>query len=740
MGKPEKSYAETAGQEEKKTPYQTTDVSRHRNQNLEPESHDDSCDDAERLNPCAPETQKDDCDCHKVPGSRTRPPKARHPKSRPDDNCAQLVELLGCIPGIEIQKPRKPKQRPERKVQALCDSLGIADAILPAMSLLWDRHQAGEEGRNDFESKVQNIYGNLGEKEHEALTTAFAGYRKLRKSGKGKCLFNDCLANAGLEGPIERNWFAEELLREGLKLAGQTEFRGSGGVMGPGQIRLWDNKVFRGPNGSGATIYQGPWPWLTAICPDISSYEEYGNLESFRSVPGSAHVWQNYQFAQDCDFKPDSSGTIHATCERQHPPPAQPGSLFSSICPGGTNYTKGNDCLRIPAHQPGGSIKLRGFNFITPTVKVRLVLTTDPSVEFEQEGIVWGDKETPLKDLADHFIVDERVSDWIDVPIPSNHPSIPGAPLPAGIYEVSVIVANITNAIYDSATPPVLVTNKLLLRIEADPNVRYLLWSERGRCNRETPGWGSDEIWWDAFTGHIVPSSVPVPSSGASSLEIKNIDRKSFPRSPWEDMDDGESSGAYSLDIFGPAAFELCGVAVIAIVGFEVDSESAARDQLHGFWNAWGEALKSVVNVALGTGGTVTGLAGLAEKAGIITAKLAFSVAIIALAVISAITLVATAFWAAWAPADLIALDIFHFDALKAWDSTDPKRMLPAETQRRFTDSKDSDNVVTVIERYLTKLHKTGEAAATWVQANQYDTPEDGEDASYTLEFRLARS
>jgi hypothetical protein len=205
-------------------------------------------------------------------------------------------------------------------------------------------------------------------------------------------------------------------------------------------------------------------------------------------------------------------------------------------------------------------------------------------------------------------------------------------------------------------------------------------------------------------------------------------------------MDDGESAGAYSRDIFGPAAFELYGVAVIAIVGFEVDSEAAARDQLQGFWNAWGEALKSVVAVALGTEGTVTGLASLAEKAGIITAKLAFSVAIIALAVIAAITLVATAFWAAWAPADLIALDIFHFDALTAWDNTDPKKVLPAETQRQFTDSNDSDNVVTVTERALPKLHKPGDAAATWVQENQYDSPEDGEDASYTLEFRLARS
>jgi hypothetical protein len=510
--------------------------------------------------------------------------------------------------------------------------------------------------------------------------------------------------------------------------------------MGPGQVRLWDASVHHGPNGSGATIYQGPWPWLTSIGPDMSSYEEYGNLESFRPVPGGAHLWQNYQYAQVCQYAPDSGGGITATCQRMHPPPAPPGSLFGSVCEGGINYTKGNDCLRIPATLPGGSIKLKGFNFITPTVKVRFTHTSVPGLVIEQDGTVWGDQETPVKDATDHSIVDERVRDWVDVPVPSAHPTTPGAALPAGLYEVRVVVANVTNALYDGAVPPVLVSNMLLLRIESDPNRKYLLWNERGRCNRETPGMGDDEIWWDAFTGHIVPTSVPVPPAGSSGLQLKNVERHSFPRAPWEDMDDGESAGGYKVDIFGPAAFELYGVAVVAIIGFEVDDEDAAQDQLQGFWNAWGFALTKVIGVAVGAEGTATGLASLAVKAGIITAKLAFSVAIIALAVIAAITLIGTALWAAWAPADLIALDIFHLDSLTAWDMTDPAKALPGDTQRQFQDANDSDNLISVTERALPKLHNPGDAAATWVQANQYDTPDDGEDASYTLEFKLAQS
>jgi hypothetical protein len=72
-----------------------------------------------------------------------------------------------------------------------------------------------------------------------------------------------------------------------------------------------------------------PWPWLTAIAPDVSSYEEYGNLASFRPQPGGAHIWQNYQYAQECTYTPDPTGKINASCSRQHPPPPAPGDLFA---------------------------------------------------------------------------------------------------------------------------------------------------------------------------------------------------------------------------------------------------------------------------------------------------------------------------------------------------------------------------------------------------------------------------
>jgi hypothetical protein len=703
--------------------HQSRNKESHNPNSPEDHNHNEPCVEDERPNPCLPRKPIDDCDCIQPPGTRIPPTKRERPKPRGDDCCDQLLDLLKRVPGLELPHPHKPKQRPQRKVQALCETIGIQEAILPALSVLWDKYRANEKGRNNFEEKINSIFASLPKKGQEAMNTAFDGYKGLRRTGKADCLFNDCLKEATEKGPIEKKWFTEILFDEGLKFAGQMFFKGSGGIMGPGLVRLWDNTVSRGPNGSGATIYQGPWPWLTAICPDVSSYEEYGNKVSFRPVPGGSHIWQNYQYAQSCQYTTGASGGITATCERQHPTPPPPGGLIS-FCDGGFEYTNGNDCLRIPAQRAGGSIKLRGFNFITPTVKVQIISTTDPAIKFEQESVVWGDHETPLKDASDHFIVDERVNDWVDVAIPSGHPTIPGAPLPPGLYTVSVVVNNVTKVIYDSGTPVTLASNPLFLRIEPNPDVKYLLWSERGYCNTETGGWGDDEIWWDAFIGHMVPNKVPVPTSGSSGIEL-TTDRKAFPRGPWEDMDDGEGSGAYNRDIFGPAGFELYGVAVIAILGYEVDSEAAAREQIDNFGEAYWYALKEIAGVAIAGESLITTILNFAAKA-------ALSTTLIVLAIVAAIILISIAFWAAWAPADLIAMEVFALDAFTAWDRTDPNK--PLAPQINFEVGE-----VDVTHRDLPKLHKPGDFSATWVGEHQYDTP-DGEEASYVLEFKLARS
>jgi|GEM_PF-1594568 hypothetical protein len=632
---------------------------------------------------------------------------------------------------------RKRRRSPTQKVEALCRSIGIKESILPALAAVWQRYKNGESSRNEFEGEIYTVFDNISTERREDMAYAFGKYDDLRRDRTGDCLFDDGLANEVVKRPLEKAEFAAELMREGTTLAGHQLFHHSGGVMGPGLARPWRKLLTNDPDRPPLFSPPIPWPWLTAIKLPTSGNNEFGNEESFKPVPPATFVEPlDYQFEQTCEFVPDASGQIVAMCERIRP--IGSGPFGGAICPGGSNYTVGDNCLRIPAQHAGGSIFVRGFNFLTPSVKVHLRSKDDPTLPvIVQECIAWGDREIPLTDEQGEVIADMRVKDWIDVPIPSQHPNQPGAPFPAGLYDIWVSVSE-PGVFGDSEARD---SNSLVIRIEPSENVKFLFRSDRGRCIKETPGSGDDEIWWDAFVGHLVPNNVPLDREGSTSIQLRETSRKSIPREPWKDMDD-DKPATHVCNIFGPASFERNGVVIVAIVGFEVDSESAARRQLQGFGNVYFETLKDIAVHALGLEGAVTGLGNLAIKAGVLSAKVAFTAAIVAAAVIAAITLVSVAFWAAWAPADLIALDIFCLDAVTAWDMTDPKKPLPIDSTRQFRGKFDDEDVlVKVTQRALPKDGNLGESSQTWVQENQYNTFIDGdEDAVYALEFRLTRT
>lgn len=689
------------------------------------ERREHECDDTDqepKPNPCRPEAGSDPCDCARPPVS-SRPKRPRRPKPRGEGCCEQLIDLLlrGEKPGRDTL--RKPKQKPARKALTICETIGIPDAVLPVLALLWNRFEADEAPRTDFETFIAKLFAGFEKQQRAALKDGFGRLAAFRKEGKGECLFNDCLSDHGRREGIEGRWVVEEMLREGLGLAGQVFLEGSGGVMGPGQTRLWDNAVHHGPNGSGVTLYNGPWPWLTAIRPDFSSYREYGNTISYRPAPGASHVWESYQFAQSCSFTAKSGGGVQSSCSRVHPAPPPPGGIAPNDCEGGQGYNVNNDCLAIPAVRPGASIVLRGFNFITEKVKVRFTHRAS-GLRFEVEAQTWGDLETPAKDETEHYIVDERVRDWVDVQLPSGHPTVPQAPLPVGLYSVQVIVPNVTNALYDSAVSPVLESNALALRVEPSADTAFRLWSDSGRCIEETPGWGSDEIWFDGFVAHIVPQSIPLePSSTPPPAADVATDHKVFPRDPWDDMDSGENAGGFSIDLFGPKSIELYGVVAIAILGFEVDSEAAAREQIKNFGEAYWYALKEVASYAL----SAEGAAGSIIKA--IGATV--SQVLIAVAIIAVVVLIAIAFWAAWAGPDLIALDMFAFDATQGWNKTDAALALDPPDELAIGE-------VDVTHTPVRKIGNPGEAQATYFAEHRYRTPE-GEDSDYVLGFKLAR-
>nr|WP_204354543.1 hypothetical protein [Paracoccus saliphilus] len=707
--------------------------------NASQDQNGERCSQDRRNNPCrpapkAPETK--DCECPPIAGVPSQPRKPpERPRPRPENCCDEILRILR--DREDLPPPHKPKAPPGRKAGRLCETLGIKDRILPVLEMLWERQNQGQPGRNDFEQKAMAVFAQLDQEQREALQAGFDGYRQIRRRGRNDCLFDDCLvdaANSDGKG-VEGSWFLEEFLGEGLVLAAKKMFPNSEGKMGPGQIRLWDNISVKGPNGSSATVYVGPWPWLTSVVTNEPD-QEFGSARSFRPVPGQTHQWLNEQYDVECAFVPSTGGAINASCSRKTPPPPPPpapgefGGFNPKSCKGGLDYIVGGECLKIPMLMPGASFRLRGFNWITETVKAHFSSVDDPGLKFVVEANVWGDVLTPAKDADGHSIVDERVFDGIDVSLPDRDPRNVTNKLPPGLYSVRIEVANITNAIFDGNTAASLFSNELLIELGPDPNRKYQFWSTGGRCNRETPGWGDDEIWWDAFTGHIVVTDVAVGLGEPTPVELRPLERRSFPRGPWEDMDSGDVVNS-RFDIFGPKAFERGGVVAIALVGFEVDSESAARKQLKTFGEAYWQALKDILGIALAGEGLVGALANLA--------KVTLSQALVAMAIVAAIVLIALVFWSMWAPADMIALDLIALDTASSWAKTDAKLPIPGPSVRTYQG--DHEVLVTVTEIPTQSPNvKAGDQAKPWTQTNRYDTPEDGEDSSYELYFTLART
>jgi len=104
---------------------------------------------------------------------------------------------------------------------------------------------------------------------------------------------------------------------------------------------------------------------------------------------------------------------------------------------------------------------------------------------------------------------------------------------------------------------------------------------------------------------------------------------------------------------------------------------------------------------------------------------------LIATVVVVVVATVATLFWAAWAPADLIALDVFALDPASAVERTDSRRPPPGPAQRRI------DPTISVTERATTPDAITA-VQRTWKQETQFRT-DDNDGPDFVLGLMLTR-
>jgi hypothetical protein len=365
-----------------------------------------------------------------------------------------------------------------------------------------------------------------------------------------------------------------------------------------------------------------------------------------------------HEFAWACTPTPDpKGGPALIDCKHQEPVGPSGGFGFAE-CPGGLDYrvfdkSVGKDvCLEIPDVDPGTEVGLRGLNFFSPNAKVSVRKIDQPP--FPAIPLIplsdWKPDTTTPPGAAtcavrDHafFIMPDHIQDPVN---PLND-----FPIPPGRYAVQLVVPNDINfAVTGGAPPPAeFRSNEILFDLQPNPNQRYQILTDEAYCYEETDGLGSDEPWFRALTAvaYLPKSETKIPFPLLNRVEIMTTD----------DVDSGEwisfPGATLFNDVLGKRVF------TAGVIGLEVDSESAARAQIDGFWDAYGEYLSNFF-VQLGSS-TDAGILGAAIKdalkAGAMSGWVWVTGAIL-------IAIFAAGFlYALWAPADAIAIDSFTFTA-----------------------------------------------------------------------------
>ena len=633
--------------------------------------------------------------------------------------------------------PKKPVKSATRQVLDVGRLVGVEDAISPVMSAVWQRRATGLGSRNDFEALFYSAFDGLPADQQDALAHGFGRFDEFRALGTDRLVFSNRIADQIGARPPEMEEFAGEFMRAGIGVSAQALSPNSGTAPGPGQRRLWDIPG----DESHPPVINAPTPHITALTqqrdgnpsaadPVTVTGSEFISSSSWIPPPGQPFEPQNYQYEQTCVLAEDQDGHFTQNCQRRVAtaspgPPGEFPSFGALQCEGGADYSFGSSCLRLLAVAAGGSLVIRGFNFFTPTVDVHLRSHEHPELPevVINNCLVYGDRETPKTGPDGKDIADARIRDLIEVPLPQEDPEHVGSPFPPGLYDVWVTVVDFP------LTPPTPITrrsdNTMVVRIEPRADQVFSITGGTGRCEEETSGPGDDEIWWDAYVGHLVP-----PNEPTGEIAVRSIDHVVYDRGSWSSMS-AHKDGGIGLSLFN-GRFELGGIVCVGIVGLEVDDEDAAKEQMHGFGEGFTKALLAVTIGALAGAGSVNSFKDEIAKAG---ADIGSGTAVaIAGAIAAAAVFTGVCLWAAWAPADLIGLDVMVFDALTADKMTDPTVPLPGGTERSWRNPDEAEWIV-VRERPQAKSGPSGSTRLTWNQENEYLSPD--ENSRYTLRFAL---
>jgi hypothetical protein len=545
------------------------------------------------------------------------------PSSPPTDCATEPIAPGQCIP---LTLGAKPKQSQRTKLNTLLNNTRVPSALAASFFHEARRFLAGHAPANQFEESAFGVLRALPPDLKSILSCALTSFDALGPGERDR-LFDPTLPTDP-SVPLDATILATAFAREITQRVGVQVFGDPNGVE---QERPGQNRFFK-PEGEFFDVQ-------LRVC-------SVNDLRTNEFAPPLAPA----------DYKPEElqqhcepilvNGTPQLSCEVQ-----------TSNCPGnflsdGTNVT----CLRVPEVKTGDAVVLQGVNFISVDATVRLTAQPPGTVTREVDAHVVGDIETPRTEVVNgvsQLIRDCRVHDRLSFRVPDD--------LPPGIYAVQIVLPNVSG-IPELGDP--IVSNQQFVRVVPPDTARFQITSETLTARKETSPafFGSDEV-------RVRVRAYPIT---ASLTDLILGDEQAFDSPEFGDMDSGDVRDMTAV-LFGHQ--QPIDAMVMSIMGFEIDSEKAYREQINSFTDAFLHYLKiALAAIGAGVGGAALAI-GLKD---LLALGLAHPIVlVIAAAVVAAVVL----FLAAWAPADPIIADQIGLTSVELAALTSAEFPMPAPSE-----------------------------------------------------------
>ena len=511
---------------------------------------------------------------HDDPSCSCKPPISKKPKTpctrstpKKQECCERLLELLDPkSKDASHGDVHKPKTPPKVKLANACCDWPVKDSLGPILVLLFQRAAKGLSPKNDFERAIYEFLKNLDSRHRKALKVGVNAYEAIPEARR--CGFEIRFDDWPDDRAVDPAFITKVLLQEIVSLGRYGVFHKNDGASSASEMRLWDQAVGPLTSENEHALVRAPWPWICAVNPGADNVKWYRNRDVV--FPDKSDIntvgFNLYEFSVACSASipdPTNPKSLLVNCLDNVPAGAW------AFCDGGANYnyqepgTGRVRCLSIPQCVAGQGVALRGFNFtsLNCTVVLKHQFGSFPDITVPCD--VMADDNPPTKAASC------AVRDVVTFTIPRTiRDGLNDRPVAIGRYTVEVHVPNETNyAPSPGPAPTEFVSNTAAIEVIPPLDLTYQISSEKGNCYEETDGWGSDEAWFRSYTATY-------QAVGSQALDLKDADifRE-------DDLDSGDWIGFPLVTPF-QGRLQVSGCVGIAIMGLEVDSEDAAKDQV----------------------------------------------------------------------------------------------------------------------------------------------------------------